>query len=271
MDENLQKAIASLVERHGIEVDNIRSLIDGCHAFISPFVQRGLASADILRELGDELEDEFQPPIVKLDMFNDVPLPTGLKIGHLEKAMNYTASMIASINRDMCRGIGSPLIQFIQANNFSGIISNILTSGLDKYSPYKHNHDQRFPDLKNAGGMGLEMKAANKAGKGGESHNGHGGWHLIACFELDEENGNIQFVQLEIAELISNLDEPEGDWHYCGSKVNASGSRRTETYYTTNRGTWKLRDGSVYLDTDKVNYKRWRRQGISLPPHSPLA
>lgn len=188
--------------------------------------------------------------------------------------MDQTQLMIARINRSLRLGTGSPLINFIQANSFSGIVSNILTDSLDQISPYRHNHDQRFPDLKNSSnGVGLEMKASNKPGKGGESHNGHGGWHMVSCFDLDERSGNILFVHIEVAELVGHIDELEGDWHYCGSTVDEeTGSQRTETYYTTGRGTSKLRDGSAYLDTDRVtNWKHWQHdRSYPIPSHSPL-
>lgn len=229
----------------------------------------GCKPTDVLKELRIALTEGEEAPLAKPAMFRAVPMPAGLTNAHLGEAMNYTMALIAAINRDMREGVGQPLSKFIQANNFSGIVSNILTDALDKFSPYKHNHDQRYPDLKNAQGIGLEMKAANKAGKGGESHNAHGGWHMIACFHLDEASGNIRFVQIEVAELVSYLDEEDGDWHYCGSERNDEGSQRTETYYTTNRGTWKLRDGSAYLDTDIVDISRWRRNGGEIPQHSP--
>ncbi len=221
------------------------------------------------------LEMDTEPiPQVQPQFFREGPLPPGLTGQHLQAAMDETQSMIARINRSLCLGTASPLIRFIQANNFSGIVSNVLTDSLNRVSPYQHNHDQRFPDLKNpVNGVGVEVKASNKPGKGGESHNGHGGWHLVSCFDLDEESGNILFVHIEIAELIGYVDEVEGDWHYCGSTMDAeTGSQRTETYYTTGRGTSKLRDGSVYLDTDRVaNWQRWRHdKSYPIPPHSPL-
>jgi hypothetical protein len=188
--------------------------------------------------------------------------------------MLRTQQIIAQVNHNLREYTGFPFIHFIQANSFSGIVSNILTNCLDRISPYKYNQERRFPDLVDPrNGIGLEIKGANKPGKGGESHNGHGGWHLIACFELDEATGNVRFVHIEVAELIGHLKEPEGDWHYCGSTVNEeTGSQRTETYYTTARGTSKLRDGSVYLDTDRVtNWKRWRHaKSYPIPPYSPL-
>ncbi len=206
--------------------------------------------------------------------FRTIPFPSGLTNEHLRLAMIDTQEMLFKINHNLRESTGSPLTKYIQANNFSGIISNILTDSLSKISPYKHNHDQRYPDLKNpSNGIGLEMKASNKPGKGGESHNGHGGWHLIACYDLHIETGNIIFVHIEIAELIGHMEENDGDWHYCGSTVDSeTGSQRTETYYTTSRGTSKLRDGSAYMNYDVItNWSSWRHgKQYPIPSFSPL-
>ena len=97
-------------------------------------------------------------------------------------------------------------------------------------------------------------------GKGGESHNGHSGWHLIACFKIEEKTRNIRFVHVMMA-VLNGHSRAEPDWTYVGSKVNpTTGSRRTETYNTTLIGTTKLRDGSVYLDRALVDFSRWRQQ-----------
>lgn len=233
----------------------------------------GIPAGQLMTKLAFELDTEPVPQ-VQARFFRDAPLPPGLKVEHLKMAMNRTQKMISRINQSLRFGVGFPLIHFIQANSFSGIVSNILTDSLDHISPYKHNHDQRYPDLRNpSNDVGLEMKASNKPGKGGESHNGHGGWHMISCFSLDQDSGNILFVHIEIAELVGYIEEKEGDWHYCGSTVDVeTGSRRTETYYTTSRGTSKLRDGSVYLDTDRVtNWQRWRHDKCyPIPRFSPL-
>jgi hypothetical protein len=255
----IQSAIATKIDS---QVGNLNSSIEMLETI-------GISRQEVVRELRIQLAEQEVRIAAKSDMFNAVPLPLGLKHEHLAEAMDYTTGLIAAMNRDLREGVGRPLAGFIQANNFSGIVSNILTDAMHRFSPYKHNHDQRYPDLKDSDGNGLEMKAANKAGKGGESHNAHGGWHLIACFNL-LDNGDIRFLQIEIAELVSYLDERDGDWHYCGSKVNEEGSQRTETYYTTNRGTWKLRDGSVYLDKELVDFSRWRRTDGTMPIHSPL-
>jgi hypothetical protein len=79
-------------------------------------------------------------------------------------------------------------------------------------------------------------------------------------------DGDIVFVHMMFARLIGHM-EKDSDWSYVGSKVNAiTGSRRTETYTTNGMGTTKLRDGSIYLNTDVVNFNRWRQSRRDLMP-----
>ena len=196
----------------------------------------------------------------------EAPLPSGMKISHLEAAMNATQRIIAQINADLIASGAKKLHAYIQGNNFSGLISNIFCDALHDHSPFKHNSHQAYPDLINSslkeGGkpVGLEVKSTVQVGKGGESHNGHSGWHCIACFKVDPQNGNVRFVHLMFA-VLNGHNQPEPDWTYVASKPNATtSSRRTETYNTTLLGTTKLRDGSVFLDTEAIDFKRWRQQ-----------
>ena len=217
------------------------------------------------------------PPKVNPKYFRpQVPLPHGLKIDHIEAAVNLTQSIIHRINYNLSLEIGRSLQSLIQGNNFSGLVSNIFSNSMDECSPYKHNHDQKYPDLiykeyNNAENIGLEVKATINVGKGGESHNGHSGWHVIACYNF-VASGDIKFVHIMIAD-INGYQTHNPDWNYVGSKINPiKGSRRTETYNTNLKGTTKLRDGSVFLDSDTVKFKRWRqeREG-SIPPWSIFA
>jgi transcriptional regulator with XRE-family HTH domain len=200
-----------------------------------------------------------------------VPLPDGLIIDHIEEAANLTQSIIRRMNRNMTIEVGLPLQGLIQGNNFSGLVSNIFSNSMDQCSPYKHNHDQRYPDIINktandGRGEGLEVKTTINIGKGGESHNGHGGWHVIACYNFLPD-GDIVFVHIMFAQLEGHQSDSP-DWSYVGSKVNeATGSRRTETYTTNGKGTTKLRDGSIYLNTDAVNFSRWRQTRNGVTPH----
>ena len=216
---------------------------------------------------------------VNRDYFRpQVPLPPGMKVSHLEAAMNATQSIVSRINANLLASGAKPLPEYIQGNNFSGLVSNVFCDAINDHSPYKHNSHQAYPDLINPsvkeGGKaaGLEVKSTIQIGKGGESHNGHSGWHLIACFQIEPRSGNVRFIHLMFA-VLNGHSHPEADWTYVGSKVNsATGSRRTETYNTTLAGVTKLRDGSVFLDPTAVVFKRWRQKRIGpVPPYSIFA
>jgi transcriptional regulator with XRE-family HTH domain len=216
------------------------------------------------------------PPRVDPRFFiKGAPLPVGLSLRHLEKTLNETQSVIRMINATLMQVTGRPLSAYIQRNNFSGIVSNILCDSFSRLTPYKHNHDQKYPDLvrvlPSGERAGLEVKTTIKVGKGGESHNGHSGWHVVACFLPDPANGDVEFVHVMFADLVAH-GKPGADWKYVGSSVNAvTGSQRTETYATTPGGTAKLRHGTAYLNTNRVVPTRWRMdRSIPIPPYSPF-
>lgn len=212
-------------------------------------------------------------PTVNQAYFRDVPLPDGLNTSHIQDVCNQTTSIIHRINQNLIAEVGKPLQDFMQGNNFSGLVSNILSDAFNDNSPYKHNHDQRYPDLINkdanhGNGDGLEIKTTINVGKGGESHNGHSGWHVVSCYKI-EEGGDISFIHIMFANL-NGHKHPNPDWTYLGSKENKdTGSRRTETYITNLEGTTKLRNGTVYLVPDEVDFRRWKvSPKIPIPPYS---
>jgi transcriptional regulator with XRE-family HTH domain len=139
-----------------------------------------------------------------------VPLPEGLAVSHIEAAANLTQSIIHRINHNMLIEVGQNLQSLIQGNNFSGLVSNIFSNAMDETSPYKHNHDQKYPDLINQDcDTGLEVKTTINIGKGGESHNGHSGWHVIACYNF-LETSDIKFVHIMFANINGHqCDSPD--------------------------------------------------------------
>jgi transcriptional regulator with XRE-family HTH domain len=254
--------------RQNFSIDVLESL---CHAL-------GLALPQLV---AGAFGNQSRTPAPRLDakfLRPQVPLPPGMKLDHLEAALNATQTLVARINANLVSSGGKPLPAYIQGNNFSGLVSNVLCDALHEHSPYRHNSDQAYPDLINPGAsqggnpVGLEVKSTIQIGKGGESHNGHSGWHLIACFKIEPASGIIRFIHVMLA-VLNGHTHPQSDWVYVGSKVNATtGSRRTETYNTTLAGTTKLRDGSVYLDPTTVNFSRWRQSRLGpKPAHSMFA
>lgn len=210
--------------------------------------------------------------MLRREYLRDVPLPVGLTNNDIYCALEETQDFFTLIRERT----GINLSEIIQANNFSGVVSNVFTKMLSNNSVYKSYHDQRFPDLMHEEHpIGLEVKASNKPMKGGEGHNGHSGWHIVVCFET-LDNGDIEFVQVEIAELIG-FEDLNSDWKYQGSSRNENNSQRTETYITTNVGTAKLRDGTLYLNSDIVyispllKKSRERLSGsLPIPSYSPF-
>lgn len=240
--------------RENFSIDVLESLAKALGYSLSRLVTEAFASEETALPLANS--DYFRP---------QVPLPPGMKVAHLEASMNATQSLIARINANLITSGARPLPKYIQGNNFSGLVSNVFCDALNDHSPYKHNSHQAYPDLINPsvkeGGKpaGLEVKSTIQIGKGGESHNGHSGWHLIACFTIVPQSGVVRFVHI-MAAVLNGHTHPDSDWTYVGSKANVTtGSRRTETYNTTLTGTTKLRDGSIFLDPTALSYSRWRQ------------
>lgn len=268
-----------LAERAGITYQYLSAIENGKENFTIGILET------IAKALGNEVPvviehayaSQLPVPVVEPKFFiKKSLLPPRLSIPHIEAALNDTHKVVRQINTTLKHVSGRPLSAYIQSNNFSGIVSNILCDSFSRLTPYKHNHDQRYPDLvckskDNELIAGLEVKSTVRPGKGGESHNGHSGWHVVACFSLDKDSGDIKFVHVMFADLIGH-DKPGADWKYVGSKANeVTGSQRTETYITTGIGTAKLRHGSAYLDSDVVDISRWRiSPDLTAPDYSPF-
>ena len=266
--------LESLAGQAGVTYQYLSSLERGKENFSIQVLER-LATAlqsslkAIVIQAFEDIECLEAPKVNSAYFHPNVPLPEGLTLPQLEAALNQTQSIFNLINRNMLLEVGRPLRDFIQGNNFSGLVSNIFSDAMDANSPYKHNHDQRYPDLINKAandgyGVGLEVKATINVGKGGESHNGHSGWHTVVCYEITD--AGIQFIHVMFAVLNGHMEQ-DPDWQYLGSRENSeTGSRRTETYTTVLKGTTKLRDGTVFLDPNKVNFKRWRQDRAGAIP-----
>ena len=287
----LGRAVKAFRESRGLSQENLAEAADITYQYVSD-VENGKQnfSIGVLESLAGALGLDLPalveaayvspkpPPLVEPKYFvKSAALPPGLTLVHVEKALNETHRIIRLINTTLTKVADRPLSSYIQGNNFSGIVSNILCDSFSRLTPYKHNHDQKYPDLvrQQSGGAhpaGLEVKTTIRPGKGGESHNGHSGWHVIACYELDAATGDICFIHVMFAELHGH-GRPRADWKYVGSVVNKeTGSQRTETYTTTPVGTAKLRHGSAYLNLEKINISRWRTNpSVPVPKGSPFS
>ncbi len=255
-------------EKVGISYQYLSGLEKGRENFtvnILEFLSEGLGLSfpTLVADAYDVYNKHHIPDVNKNFFRPDIPLPQGLNIESLSRAMTQVQYIIAKLNARLIDIGAGPFSTLIQGNNFSGIVSNLLTKAIHEHSPYKDNSEQKYPDLicrHNGEIIGLEIKTTKNIGKGGESHNGHSGWHLLSCYEFCGYDNNIRFIHIMCAYLDSHKSEAP-DWKYLGSRVNSeTGSQRTETYITNLYGTTKLRDGSVYLDDTVIDFSRWKQK-----------
>lgn len=169
-----------------------------------------------------------------------VPLPKGLTHDQLEQALNQALLLLDQIGLDPTNGD-------IQANIYSGAVSNIVTKAIAETSGFVQNKDTAHPDLYNPDldkddpDWGLEMKATHHIGKGGESHNPGKGWFMVVIYKVID--GQTHIVQVEVASL--RLE----DWTVNERRED---SKRTRTAVTIESATQRLRENSVYLDPQHV-------------------
>lgn len=169
-----------------------------------------------------------------------VGLPRGLTHEQLIKALNRALALLDQIGLN-------PEAGDIQANIYSGAVSNIVTKAIAEVSDFVQNKDTAHPDLFNPAlerenpDWGLEMKATNQPGKGAESHNPGYGWFMVIVYKVVE--GQTQIIQVEVAPLALE------DWTI---HERAAESNRTRTAVTKADATRRLRENSVYLDPNHV-------------------
>jgi hypothetical protein len=158
-----------------------------------------------------------------------VPLPHGLKISHIRKAIEY-------IERE-----ASELIEvyFEQANVFSGLVGIFGVRALHSLSPYKkHKHpdvaQQRFPDMSLAGRLNPPPEQAFES-KGTtrpwalQSHYNHAGWYIVWRYLVDPA----KIIKIGKSVVIWRVDVAflrEQDRKYEGSKAGEGRGGRTHTF-----------------------------------------
>ncbi len=188
--------------------------------------------------------------MVRKDDFNQsVPLPLGLDIAALRRAVSY-------IEREL---VDLVEIYYEQANVFSAIVGIFGTKALDSVSNYeKHRHidtaQQRFPDLRRRGSgpspspnESLESKASKRPWAI-QSHYDHPGWYIVWRYLVDPteslESGRPVIIwRVDIAFL------GKSDWKYEKSGAGTRGGGRTHTFSVT-KPAQKLRGKAVYQRTD---------------------
>jgi hypothetical protein len=187
----------------------------------------------------------------KEDCNPSVPLPPGLDIGAVRRAIAYIEKELADLVE----------IYYEQANVFSAIVGIFGTKALDSVSNYeKHRHidtaQQRFPDLRRRGAGQKPKPQESLESKGSkrpwaiQSHYDHPGWYIIWRYLVDlteslEPGKPVVIWRVDIVFL------EKSDWKYETSSAGEAGGGRTHTFGVKNAAQ-KLKGKAVYQRKDVV-------------------
>ncbi len=188
--------------------------------------------------------------MARKEFFNGgVPLPAGLKISALSRAIDY-------IERDLADFVD---IYYEQANVFSAIVGILGTKALDSVSSYeKHRHidtaQQRFPDLKRKGSGNRPSPRESLESKGSkrpwsiQSHYDHPGWYVVWRYLVDSTM-SIEAKKPVVIWRVDVVFLEKNHWKYEKSSAGEAGGGRTHTFGVKNPAQ-KLKNCAVYARKD---------------------
>lgn len=185
----------------------------------------------------------------KQDFNYDVPLPPGLTIEAIKRAIEFMEKELADLVE----------VYMEQSNVFSAIVGIMGTRALDQVSNYeKHRNvdtaQQRFPDLKRRGtGQNprpidcLESKGSKRPWAI-QAHYNHAGWYIIWRYLVDttesiEPNRPVIIWRVDVIFL------EESDWKYEKSGAGEGKGGRTHTFGVKDAAK-KLKGKAVYNRRD---------------------
>jgi len=188
--------------------------------------------------------------MVRKNDFNPkVPLPPGLTITAIQKAIDYIEKGLADLVE----------IYLEQANVFSAIVGIYGVKALDATSVYeKHRHQdlaqQRFPDLRKKGSgsnltpmVSLESKASKRPWQI-QSHYDHSGWYIVWRYLVDPTM-SLEAKKPVIIWRVDIVFLTKEDWKYEASTAGSGGGGRTHTFGIRNPAM-RLRGKAVYQRSD---------------------
>lgn len=185
------------------------------------------------------------------DFDKNVPLPNGLEVSAIKKAVEY-------IERELADLVD---LYFEQANVFSALVGIFGTKALDSVSNFeKHRHSytaqQRFPDLCRRGAKKplhaldcLESKGSKRP-YAIQSHYDHPGWYVVWRYLVDPTES----IEKDRPVIIWRVDVvylEKSDWKYEGSTAGEGGGGRTHTFGVKNPAK-RLAGTAVYRRGDII-------------------
>jgi hypothetical protein len=183
------------------------------------------------------------------DFDNTVPLPPGLTVTAICKAIEYIERELAELVE----------IYFEQANVFSALVGIYGAKALDANSVYeKSRHidiaQQRFPDLRRKGSGDKPAPNESLESKGSkrpwalQSHYDHSGWYIVWRYLVDPTM-SLEPRKPVIIWRVDVIFLRKDDWKYEGSTAGKGGGGRTHTFGLKDAAK-KLRNKTVYQRKD---------------------
>jgi hypothetical protein len=185
------------------------------------------------------------------DFDPSVPLPPGLEIAALRRAIDYMEKKLAELVE----------IYFEQANVFSAIVGIFGTKALDAVSNYeRHRHadmaQQRFPDLRRRGSGSRPAPRDSLESKGSkrpwaiQSHYDHPGWYIVWRYLIDPTR-TLEPGKAVVVWRVDVVFLQKADWKYEKSTAGEGGGGRTHTF-GVKEAAKKLAGKAVYRRKDVI-------------------
>jgi hypothetical protein len=195
---------------------------------------------------------QFVLPVESSCFNKQAVLPYGLKLEHINYAMNDFCNFLSFINTELHKNSMPIFEEILMQANFSSIVGEFINVTIPKYcnTLTKNKYHNGHPDLIGKGKFpndsiqhsndGIEIKASRYE-KGWQGHNPENIWLMVFVFDCSRPNGKpykpFHFKAVYGAKL------EESDWQVSGRK---EGSRRTITATVKNSGFEKMNNNWIY-------------------------
>jgi hypothetical protein len=201
----------------------------------------------------DNSNTVFVKPLKKDGFNNTAILPYGLKISHIEKAMNDFYSFLSIVNKELINNDMPILEKMLMQANFSSIVGEFMNTTIPKYcnTLIKNKYHNGHPDLIEKGkftndaiqhsNQGIEVKASRYE-KGWQGHNPENIWLMVFVFQGTNPSKDMEIIPFNFKAVYGAKLE-ENDWQFAGRK---EGSRRTITATVKNSGFQKMSENWIY-------------------------
>jgi len=190
---------------------------------------------------------QFVLPVENSCFNEQAILPYGLKLEHINSAMNDFCNFLLFINKELYKNNMPIFVKLLMQANFSSIVGEFINISIPKYcnTLIKNKYHNGHPDLIEKGKFpndsiqhshdGIEIKAS-RYDKDWQGHNPENIWLMVFVFDCSRPNEDTHHKPFYFKAVYGAKLE-EADWQFAGRK---EGSRRTITASVKNSGFEKM-------------------------------